>query len=118
MNNSLSSDIHVLSLFHVRFSVRTMAQVSDYFNHLIADKVALVEQLRALNDFLLNRTFLVGERLSSSDINAASALLPLYQVIYIYFVCKSVFSTFLMLMPRRSSSTSLAGSRLSSTSPA
>lgn len=42
-------------------------------------KAELLAQLRILNDFLLTRTFLVGERISLADISVALDLLPAYQ---------------------------------------
>uniref|UniRef100_A0A914VLR3 eEF-1B gamma n=1 Tax=Plectus sambesii TaxID=2011161 RepID=A0A914VLR3_9BILA len=42
-------------------------------------KAELLAQLRILNDFLLSRTFLVGERISLADISVALDLLPAYQ---------------------------------------
>jgi len=42
-------------------------------------KTELLAQLHILNDFLLTRTFLVGERISLADISVALDLLPAYQ---------------------------------------
>jgi glutathione S-transferase len=42
-------------------------------------KSELLAQLHILNDFLLSRTFLVGERISLADISVALDLLPAYQ---------------------------------------
>jgi len=42
-------------------------------------KAELLAQLHILNDFLLNHTFLVGERVSLADISVALDLLPAYQ---------------------------------------
>jgi len=42
-------------------------------------KSELLAQLHILNDYLLSRTFLVGERISLADISVALDLLPAYQ---------------------------------------
>uniref|UniRef100_A0A1I7VH92 eEF-1B gamma n=1 Tax=Loa loa TaxID=7209 RepID=A0A1I7VH92_LOALO len=48
---------------------------------LEAAKIELLTQLKCLNEMLLTRTFLVGERMSLADISVAMDLLPAYQYV-------------------------------------
>ena len=43
-----------------------------------AGKKSTLKTLASLNDYLLTRTYLVGERISQADIAVSCALLPLY----------------------------------------
>lgn len=44
-------------------------------------KKEVLEALKLLNNFLLTRTYLVGERITLADIAVAVAVLPLYQTV-------------------------------------
>ncbi|WP_368996030.1 glutathione binding-like protein, partial [Pseudomonas protegens] len=43
-----------------------------------AGKAATAKILGSINEFLLQRTYLVGERISQADIALSTTLLPLY----------------------------------------